>query len=104
MSKANVDYEKRTVVLSRVYPFGEKKKAKVRGVERDVTVVTVHELNGVDDEQLLKQKNPSVYDEIAVSCGITVEEAKKLSRCDAQLINEVQQSFLFDSEEIELLD
>ena len=97
-------YESKQVVLSRVYPFGDKRKAKVRGVSKDVTVLTVNELNGLDDEQLLKKENPSVYDEIAVSCGLTVEEAKKLTRTDAQLINEVQQGFLYDSAEIELLD
>ena len=97
-------YESKQVVLSRVYPFGEKRKAKVRGVAKDVTVLTVNELNGLDDEQLLKKETPSVYDEIAVSCGLTVEEAKKLTRTDAQLINEVQQGFLYGSEEIELLD
>jgi len=97
-------YESKQVVLSRVYPFGEKRKAKVRGVSKDVTVLTVHELNGIDDEQLLKKETPSVYDEIAVSCGLTLEESKKLTRTDAQLINEVQQGFLYGSAEIELLD
>lgn len=103
MSKV-IDYEKREVVLSRVYPFGEKRKAKVRGKEKEVTVVTVQELTGADDELLLKQESQSAYAEIAVSCGLTIEEARKLARADASLINQVQQGFLYDSEEIELID
>jgi len=99
-----IEYEKKQVVLSRVYPFGETKKAKVRGKEKEVTVVTVNELTGADDEVLLKQDSQSAYAEISVACGLTMEEAKKLSRADASLINQVQQSFLFDSEEIKLLD
>jgi hypothetical protein len=95
-------YEKKEVVLSRVYPFGEKKvKAKVRGKEREVTVLTVNELSGNDDEQLVKVKNPTVYDEIAISCGLTVADAKSLSRGDAQLVQKVLNDFLYDSEEIE---
>jgi len=103
MAKDTIQYESKKVALSRVYPFGETAKAKVRGVEKDVTVVTVQELTGQDDENLLKQESQSVYAEISASCGLTLDEAKKLSRGDAMLINEVQQSFLCDSEEIELI-
>lgn len=100
----DIEYQSKQVVLSRVYPFGEKKKAKVKGKEKEVTVVTVQELTGADDEALLKQESQSAYAEIAVACGLTIDEARKLARADASLINEVQQGFLFDSEEIELLD
>ena len=104
MAKDTIKYESKKVALSRVYPFGEIAKARVRGVERDVTVVTVQELTGEDDENLLKQKNQSIYSEISVACGLTIEEAKKLTRADAMLIQEVMQGFLYDSAEIELID
>jgi hypothetical protein len=97
-------YETREVVLSRAYPFGDKKKAKVRGKVKEVSVLKVHELNGYDDEQLLKVGTPTVYDEIAISCGLTVEDAKSLSRADARLVQEVLNDFLYASVEVELID
>lgn len=100
----NIQYEQRKVILSRLYPFGEKVKAKVKGKTKEVTVVTVNELTGADDEALLKQDTQSAYAEIAVACGLTIEEARKLARSDAYVINEVQQSFLFDSAEIVEID
>lgn len=102
MPKTDIIYEKKEVALSRVYPFAETKKAKVKGVVKEVSVVTVQELTLSDDETLVK--NESAYAEIAMACGITIEEARKLARADAHLINQVQQGFLYDSEEIELID
>jgi hypothetical protein len=105
MSKIqNVEYLSKEVVLSRPYPFGEKKKAKVRGVEKEVSVVTAHELTGADDEALSQQENLNIYHEISASCGLTIEEARQLSRADAQLIQVVLADFLYDSGEIKLLD
>jgi len=103
MSK-EVEYDKKDVALSRVYPFGKIKKAKIKGKEKEVTVLTVNEFTGVDDEALMRKKNPSAYDEIAIACGLTIDESKKLARCDAQLLSEAMQGFLLESEEIELLD
>ena len=100
---ADIQYETKQVALSRVYPFGETAKAKVKGVEKKVTVLTVNEFTGADDEMLLKQNNQSVYLEISVACGLTIDEAKKLTRADAMLVQEVMQDFLYDSEEIELI-
>jgi len=97
-------YESKQVALSRLYPFGDKKKATIRKEEREITVLTVNELNGIDDEQLLKKGQATVYDEISISCGITEKEAASLSRADAQLVNAVQQGFLYDSAEIVLID
>ncbi len=104
MAKVEVEYEKKEVVLSRIYPFGIKKQAKIRGIAKEVTVITINELTGRDDESLLAQKNPTVYHEIALSCGLTEDEAKSLARSDVKLITEVQESFLYDSAEIVLID
>lgn len=105
MGKKAVDYETKKVALTRLYPFGTKAKAKVRGVEKEVTVVEVQELTGVDDEALLRNgKEQTIYSEIAMACGLTTDEAKSLTRADANLINTVMQDFLFDSTEVVLID
>ncbi len=106
MGKETVEYESKKVALSRKYPFGtETAKAKVRGVEKEVTVVTVNELTGTDDEALLKNgKEQSIYTEIAMACGLTTDEARKLARADANLISTVMQDFLLDSTEVVLID
>jgi hypothetical protein len=112
MSKIKVQYETKKVALSRVYPFGKLGKAifttrdkngKKTFKEREITVLTVAELTGVDDENLIKQSNQSIYREISVACGLTIDEAKTIARADAMLVQKVMQDFLYDSEDIELI-
>jgi len=91
MAKFEVEYEKKEVVLSRLYPFGEKRE--VGG--KEVTVLTLSELNGRDDEiiakQVEKEKKLAGYVQIAVSAGITYEEALMLANKDsAKLLEELQ--------------
>ena len=91
MAKFEVEYEKKEVVLSRLYPFGEKRE--ING--KEVTVLTLSELNGRDDEiiarQVEKEKKLAGYVQIAVSAGITYEEALMLANKDsAKLLEELQ--------------
>ena len=91
MAKFEVEYEKKEVVLSRLYPFGEKRE--ING--KEVTVLTLSELNGRDDEiiakQVEKEKKLAGYVQIAVAGGITYEEALILANKDsAKLLEELQ--------------
>jgi len=99
-------YGKIKVLLTREYKDIDAPtvQALVRGVEKTVTVLTVQEFTGQDDENIQKQDNPTIYTEIAVCCGLTDQEAKSLSRGDATLISKAMQSFLYESEEIVEID
>jgi len=93
MAKTEVEYLKQEVELSRVYPFGEQKE--VNG--KKVTVLTLNELNGYDDEiiakQVEKESKLAGYVQIAVSAGITYDEARMLANKDSARLIEALGNF-----------
>jgi hypothetical protein len=110
-------YGSKEVILSRDYEkFGKTVKANfgkrdakependelITYESRKVTSLTVQEFTGADDLSLSKIKDATIYDEIALCCGLTIEEARSLARADTFLIQEVMNSFLYDSELIKL--
>jgi hypothetical protein len=100
---ATVEYGSKEVVLSRVYPFGETKNIadglddKKEPKTKEVTAVTVNELNGFDDEtinkQIAKDNKLPVYVQISVSCGLEYDECKHLANKDGELILETIKGF-----------
>jgi len=79
-----VEYGEKEVELSRAYPFAPDKKLKLK------------ELNGFDDEAIQKQIEKGKmagYAQIAVSAGITYEEALSLAVKDSATILEELQGF-----------
>ena len=91
--KTTVDYGSVKVALSRVYPFGE--KTEVEG--KEVTELTLNELNGFDDEIIEKEttinKKMAGYVQISISAGIEYKEAQTLANKDSAKIMEVLQGF-----------
>lgn len=104
MAKKTIDLKSITVALGREYPFGDIKKAMVKGREKNISVLTMTEFTAKDDELIAKQTNPTVYDEISFCCGLTKEEALQLARADAFILQGAMNSFLYESEEIILID
>jgi hypothetical protein len=94
---AKIDYEKKEVELSRVYGFGETKEIAEGKTSKKVSVLTLNELNGFDDEiiskQVEKEGKLAGYVQIAVSAGITYEEALALANKDSAKIMEAIQGF-----------
>jgi hypothetical protein len=79
---SDVIYETKEVELSRKYPFGESKKID----DREVTVLTVKELNGFDDETISKQVESGKlagYVQLSVSAGLTYDEVRQLANKDS---------------------
>jgi len=93
--KIVVEYGKKEIVLSRPYPFGEIKNIGTEEEPKEVTVLTVNELNGKDEENIEKNtKNKSVgFMTIAVSTGLTYDEVLMLATKDSTLVMEELQGF-----------
>ena len=93
--KMEVNYEKKEIVLSRPYPFGELKNIGTEKNPKEVTVITVNELNGKDEENIEKNsKNKLVgFLTMAVSTGLTYDEVLLLATKDSTLIMEELQGF-----------
>jgi len=90
--KIVVEYGSEKVTLSRLYPFGE----TVTMGDKEVSQMTVNESYGEDDEIVAKgeaQGKLGGYVQIAVSTGITYEEAKMLASKDSKKLVEVLQGF-----------
>jgi hypothetical protein len=92
MSKnKTIDYGSVQVVLSRAYPFGE--KIDVNG--KEVTELTLNELNGFDDETIEREttlnKKMIGYVQIAISAGILYKEALSLANKDSAKVMEALQ-------------
>ena len=87
MSK--IEYKSKEVELSRVYPFGETRKINSDKKETEITVITVNELNGEDEETIYKKVEEGKLTglvEISVATGLDYDEVKKLARKDIETI------------------
>ena len=87
MSK--IEYKSKEIALSRVYPFGKTKKIEADDKEIEVTVVTVNELNGEDEESIYREVEKGKLTglvEISVATGLSYDEVKKLARKDIETI------------------
>lgn len=87
--KVEVEYGSKEVELSREYPFGEKKEIKRDGETDTVTVLTLNELNGYDDEVLVREEASGKiggYVQFSISAGITYDEALMLANKDRDLV------------------
>ncbi len=92
MSKV-VEYGSKKVILSRLYPFGGKVEIPDgKDKTKEVTELTVNELNGHDDEVITKQTSKgdkmTGYVAIAVSTGIEYDEALKLANKDSERLTD----------------
>ncbi len=95
---AKVEYLKEEVELSRKYPFGETKKVidPLTKEEIEVTVLTVNEINGKDEEVITKAvantDKLDGYVAISVSAGLTYDESLMLASKDSKKISAVLQN------------
>ena len=85
-----VEYEKVKVELSRKYPFGETKTIDLgKGKTKEVTVVTCNELNGFDDENVVKAEQDGKvggYAQIAISIGEEYQTVLQLANKDRDVL------------------
>jgi len=97
MSKnVEVQYGQEKVQLSRVYPFGTTVEITDKKEKKEVTELTLNELNGFDDEVIAKEtENGKVggYVQISISAGIDYSEALSLANKDSAKVMEVLQGF-----------
>lgn len=97
MSKnIEVQYDSKKVALSRIYPFGSTVEITVGKEKKEVTEVTLNELNGFDDETIAKETEKGKvggYVQIAISAGINYEDVLHLANKDSALLMEVLQGF-----------
>jgi len=87
-----IEYGVKKVELSRVYPFGDTVKTN----NKEVTVVTLKELNGYDNVAMAKEiENGKLagYLQISASAGIAYEDTLMLADKDSNKLSEAIQDF-----------
>jgi len=97
MQNNEVEYFKKEVELSRKYPFGATKEIEFgKNDKKEITVVTCSELNGFDDEALVRAEEEGKvggYVQIAISIGEEYQEVLKLANKDRDKILKVIMGF-----------
>jgi len=83
--KVVVEYGKKDIELSRVYPFGTVKNIGTDEEPKEVTVITVNELNGKDEETIANNLDNKLegFVTISVSTGLTYDEVLMLASKDS---------------------
>jgi hypothetical protein len=83
--KVVVEYGKKDIELSRVYPFGTVKNIGTDKEPKEVTVITANELNGKDEEIIAKNSDGKLegFVTISIATGLTYEEALLMASKDS---------------------
>jgi len=96
MSKKTVQYASKEVQLSRPYPFGEIREVQEGRETVKVTVLTMNELTGYDDETIAKEESSGKlggYVQISVSTGIEYSDILMLANKDRDILMQELQGF-----------
>jgi len=93
--KVVVEYGKKDIELSRVYPFGTVKNVGTDEEPKKITVITANELNGKDEETIANNSNDKLegFVTISVACGLTYDEVLLMASKDSLKTIGVLQNF-----------